>query len=59
MTNETGELAARVRKILAQGRGITEKPMFGGICFLRRSRMLCAASKRGSGSTRAPAMRAL
>ena len=56
MTNETGAwkgkhdaavLAARVRKILAGRRGITEKPMFGGVCFLRRSHMLCGAAKQG------------
>jgi hypothetical protein len=47
MTSETGEwrgkhdpaaLAERVRKILAGRRGIAEKPMFGGVCFLRRIR---------------------
>jgi len=43
MTAET--LAARVRKILAGRGGITEKPMFGGVCFLRRSHMLCAAGR--------------
>ena len=56
MTNETGAwkgrhdaaaLAARIRKILAGRRGITEKPMFGGVCFLRRSHMLCGAAKQG------------
>jgi hypothetical protein len=56
MTNETGAwkgkydaaaLAARVRKILAGRRGITEKRMFGGVCFLRRSHMLCGAAKQG------------
>jgi|RhiMethySRZTD1v2_1073278.scaffolds.fasta_scaffold278385_1 hypothetical protein len=56
MTNETGAwkgkhdaaaLAARIRKVLAGRRGITEKPMFGGVCFLRRSHMLCGAGKQG------------
>lgn len=56
MTNETGRwkgehdaaaLAARVRRILAGRRGITEKPMFGGVCFLRRRHMLCGAGKQG------------
>jgi hypothetical protein len=56
MTNETrrwtgkhdaAALAGRVRKILAGRRGITEKQMFGGTCFLRRSHMLCGAAKQG------------
>lgn len=56
MTNETGAwtgqhdpaaLAGRIRKILAGRRGFTEKPMFGGTCFLRRRHMLCGAGKQG------------
>jgi TfoX N-terminal domain len=56
MTNETGRwkgkhdaaaLAGRIRKILAGRRGIIEKQMFGGICFLRRNHMLCGAAKEG------------
>ena len=48
MTQMTAEtLAARVRKILAGRRGITEKPMFGGVCFLRRRHMLCGVGKNG------------
>ena len=38
----------RVRAALAGERGITEKAMFGGICFLHRGNMLC---KDGSGNT--------
>jgi len=34
-------LAARLRKALAGRRGITEKKMFGGMCFLLRGNMLC------------------
>ncbi len=46
MANMTAEtLAARVRQILAGRRGMTEKRMFGGVCFLRRGHMLCAAGK--------------
>jgi hypothetical protein len=56
MTNETGawrgkhdaaSLAVRLRKILAGRRGITEKKMFGGACFLQRRHMLCGAAKQG------------
>ena len=42
MTNET-----RLRKVLAGRRGITEKRMFGGVCFLLREHMLCASGKTG------------
>ncbi len=38
-------LTARVRDTLGEGRPITEKPMFGGICFLLNGNMLCAVSK--------------
>lgn len=34
-------LAARLRKALAGRRGITEKKMFGGVCFLLKGHMLC------------------
>jgi hypothetical protein len=56
MTNETGRwtgthdaaaLAGRIRKILAGRRGFSEKKMFGGTCFLRRSHMLCGAGRQG------------
>jgi TfoX/Sxy family transcriptional regulator of competence genes len=39
-------LAARVRAILT-GTGITEKKMFGGVCFLVNGHMTVAASERG------------
>jgi len=35
----------RMRKALA--RKAEEKRMFGGVCFMRRGNMLCAASRRG------------
>ena len=38
-------LAARLRETLGTGKRITEKPMFGGICFLLNGNMLCAVSK--------------
>jgi len=34
-------LATRLRKALAGRRGITEKKMFGGVCFLLKGNMLC------------------
>jgi hypothetical protein len=40
-------LAERVRKALSGKRAITEKKMFGGICFLLRSHMLCGTGKQG------------
>ena len=39
--------AQRMRRALARRRGVTERRMFGGICFLLHGNMLCAASKRG------------
>jgi TfoX/Sxy family transcriptional regulator of competence genes len=35
------QLAARVRRVLERRRGISEKRMFGGICFLVRGNMCC------------------
>lgn len=34
-------LAARVRRALEKHRGVTEKPMFGGLCFLVDGKMAC------------------
>lgn len=38
-------LAERLRKALAGRRGIGEKKMFGGACFLLRGNMLCGTGK--------------
>jgi TfoX/Sxy family transcriptional regulator of competence genes len=38
-------LAERVRERLARKRGITEKKMFGGLCFLLHGNMLVGISK--------------
>jgi TfoX/Sxy family transcriptional regulator of competence genes len=35
------QLAARVRDILRESTGITEKKMFGGLCFLLDGKMIC------------------
>jgi TfoX/Sxy family transcriptional regulator of competence genes len=40
-------LAERLRRVFAKRRGITEKAMFGGICFLHRGNMLCGTAKQG------------
>lgn len=34
-------LAERIRKALSKHRGVTEKPMFGGLCFLVDGKMAC------------------
>jgi len=38
-------LAARLRKALSTHKPITEKRMFGGVCFLVRGNMLCGTGK--------------
>jgi TfoX/Sxy family transcriptional regulator of competence genes len=35
------QLAARVREVLKESKGITEKKMFGGLCFLLDGKMIC------------------
>jgi TfoX/Sxy family transcriptional regulator of competence genes len=42
---ETAVLISRMRRAI--GRGVTEKKMFGGVCFLLRGNMVTAASSRG------------
>ena len=37
----------RMRDALTGRRGLIEKRMFGGVCFLLHDHMLCGASKRG------------
>ena len=44
---EKQKLAERLRVALARRRGVTEKMMFGGTCFLLRGNMLCGT---GSGN---------
>lgn len=41
------DIEERLRRALTGRRRITEKRMFGGVCFLLREHMLCAVSKRG------------
>jgi len=39
------KLASRIREILSELKGITEKKMFGGVCFLLNGKMLCGVLK--------------
>jgi TfoX/Sxy family transcriptional regulator of competence genes len=39
------DLAVRLRKAFAGGKNISEKRMFGGVCFLLRGNMLCGTGK--------------
>ena len=39
------KLAVRLRQAHAGTRGVTEKNMFGGVCFLLRGNMLCGTGK--------------
>ena len=41
------KLAARIRELVADEKGITEKKMFGGLAFLVGGHMAVAASGRG------------
>lgn len=56
-------LARRLRQLLAGSPNLTEKRMFGGVCFMRGEHMLCCASRRGVllrvGTEREPAILAL
>jgi hypothetical protein len=40
------DITERMRTAL-QGKRVKEKAMFGGVCFMLRDHMLCAASPRG------------
>jgi len=41
------KLCERIRVILMGKRGIEEKKMFGGRCFLRHGNMVCGTSSKG------------
>ena len=41
------DLAERIRALLSQQRGVTEKKMFGGLAFLIGGNMAIAASGQG------------
>ena len=38
-------VADRIRKAFAKKKGITEKKMFGGICFMMNGNMICGVEK--------------
>ena len=38
-------LATRLREVLSQSKGIVEKKMFGGLCFLLDGKMVCGVLK--------------
>jgi TfoX/Sxy family transcriptional regulator of competence genes len=40
------ELAARVRDVLALEPDVSERKMFGGVCFMLRGNMCCGVLKR-------------
>lgn len=40
------KLNQRLREILADRRGITEKKMFGGLCFLLNGNMVCGGDQK-------------
>jgi hypothetical protein len=46
MKQDAIEHTERMRAAL-RGKRVTEKAMFGGVCFMLGERMLCAASPRG------------
>jgi len=46
-STEKGKLAERVRAALKGRKGVTERNMFGGTCFLLREHMLCGTGKPG------------
>lgn len=41
------KLAEKVRGILKGKHGVTEKKMFGGLCFLHHGNMLCGVDNKG------------
>jgi TfoX/Sxy family transcriptional regulator of competence genes len=46
MTSD-GDPTSRLRRALADHSGVSEKKMFGGICFMLRDHMLCGTGKPG------------
>ena len=48
MSPASEELADRIRSILSRRRAVTEKRMFGGICFMLNGNMVVGSMKDGS-----------
>jgi len=45
--HDSAALAGRLRRQLKGRRAVSEKKMFGGVCFLLRNNMLCGAGRNG------------
>jgi TfoX/Sxy family transcriptional regulator of competence genes len=45
--HDAAALAERLRSQLKGRKSISEKKMFGGVCFLLRDKMLCGAGRNG------------
>lgn len=48
MSVASEETAERIRALIGHRPGLTERRMFGGICFMLRGNMLCGAMKAGA-----------
>jgi hypothetical protein len=48
MSPESEELSDRIRDIVGRRVGVTEKKMFGGVCFLLNGNMVVGSMKDGS-----------
>ncbi len=47
MTDALEALAERIRGIISDDPNISERKMFGGICFMLNGNMLCGVTKQG------------
>ena len=47
MTPEATKIAIRIRKILGDDPNVSERNMFGGVCFMLNGNMLCGPTKEG------------
>jgi len=47
MTTDMEEIAERIRNLLNDDPNISEKKMFGGVCFMLNGNMLCGPTKSG------------
>src|SRR5262245_26365053 len=45
--HDSAALAERLRALLKRRKSISEKKMFGGVCFLLRNNMLCGSGRNG------------
>ncbi|MFD0918102.1 TfoX/Sxy family protein [Pseudahrensia aquimaris] len=48
MKPETEDLASRIRVALRNEQNLSERNMFGGVCFMLNGNMLCGASNTGN-----------